>query len=215
MFACFAHGEQQTNEPESQTPTQISPHCVALYSPFFFEKPFGDWRWNQTVTRLVFFCESEGAKDAHVSLLPQLKRCPQPSGKWYNEDLYAYTLPHFNCKRCTHPALWTGDGCIMGRAQNMTVHHVRAMVPLLFSLLSPAVFILRGLFRFFVLARAALWKFEINVSAVGDETTCKRRAHSIIAKQLTTLTNANLVVRVFTRRKPAYEKKKNASVFLV
>lgn len=37
MFACFAHGEQQTNEPESQTPTQISPHCVALYSLFFFK----------------------------------------------------------------------------------------------------------------------------------------------------------------------------------
>lgn len=196
----------------ADTDTNLSPLCCSLFA-FFFEKPFGDWRWNQTVTRLVFFCESEGAKDAHVSLLPQLKRCPRPSGKWYNEDLYAYTLPHFNCKRCTHPALWTGDGCIMGRAQNMTVHHVRAMVPLLFSLLSPAVFILRGLFRFTVLARAALWKFEINVSAVGDETTCKRRAHSIIAKQLTTLTNANLVVRVFTRGKPAYEKKKMLRYF--
>lgn len=57
----------------------------------------------------------------------QLKRCPQPLGKYYNEDLYAYTLPHFNCKRCAHPALWTSDGCIMGRAQNVTVHHVRTM----------------------------------------------------------------------------------------
>ena len=66
-------------------------------------------------------------EDALVSFLSQLKRCPQPLGKWYNEDLYAYTLPHFNCKRCTHPALWTSDGCIMGRAQNMTVHHVRTM----------------------------------------------------------------------------------------
>lgn len=208
MFACFAHGEQQTNEPESQTPTQISPHCVALYSLFFLKSHLEIGVETKLLLVLSFFARAKGAKDAHVSLLPQLKRCPQPSGKWYNEDLYAYTLPHFNCKRCTHPALWTGDGCIMGRAQNMTVHHVRAMVPLLFSLLSPAVFILRGLFRFTVLARAALWKFEINVSAVGDETTCKRRAHSIIAKQLTTLTNANLVARVFTRGKPAYEKKK-------
>jgi len=56
----------------------------------------------------------------------QRKRCPRPSGKWYNEDPYADTLPHFNCKRCTHPALWTGDGCIMGRAQDMTVHHACA-----------------------------------------------------------------------------------------
>lgn len=30
MLACFAHGEQPTNEPESQTPTQISPYCVGL-----------------------------------------------------------------------------------------------------------------------------------------------------------------------------------------
>ena len=34
----------------------------------------------------------------------------------------------------------------------------------------------------FVLARAALWKFEINASAVSDETTCKRGSLSIIAK---------------------------------
>lgn len=67
------------------------------------------------------------SEDALVSLFFWLQRCPQPSGKWYNEDPYACTLPHFNCKRYTHPALWTSDGCIMGHAQNMTVHHVRTM----------------------------------------------------------------------------------------
>lgn len=121
MFACFAHGEQQTNEPESQIPTQISvpfPHCVGLYSLLKSHLEIGV----ETKLWLVsVFVEQRGC-----TCLPpfQLKRCPQPLGKWYNEDLYAYTLPHFNCKRYTHPALWTSDGCIMGRAQNMTVHHV-------------------------------------------------------------------------------------------
>lgn len=151
MFACFAHGEQQTNEPESQTATQVSPHCVALYSLLKSHLEIGVKPncysslslWNgRGCTRLPPF---------------QLKRCPQPLGKWYNEDLYAYTLPHFNCKRCTHPALWTSDGCIMGCAQNMTVHHVRTMCRFTFHCC-----LLHFLHSFFFFAYSALRKFEMH-----------------------------------------------------
>lgn len=121
MFACFAHGEQQTNEPELQTPTQISPRCVGLYSLLKSHLEIGV----ETKLFLVsVFVEQRGCTCLPPS---QLKHCPQPLGKRYNEDLYVYTLPHFSCKRCTHPALWTSDGCIMGHVQNMTVHHVWAM----------------------------------------------------------------------------------------
>ena len=126
MFACFAHGEQQTNEPESQTPTQISPLCVGLYSLLKSHLEMGV---ETKLLRVSVFVEQRGCTCLPLS---QLKPCPQPLGKLYNEDLYAYTLPHFNCKRCTHPALWTSDSCIMGHAQNMTVHHVHTMCHLTF-----------------------------------------------------------------------------------
>lgn len=121
MFARFAHGEQQTNEPESQTLTQnLSPLC-------WLSARFWKAIWRLVLKPNCYssvFVEQRG----YTCLPPaQLKRCPQPLGKWYNEDPYADTLSHFNCKRCTHPALWTSDGCIMSRAQNMTVHHVHTM----------------------------------------------------------------------------------------
>lgn len=106
---------------------QISP--PPCWSGFTFEEPFGDWCGNQTVTRLRL-CGAEGC--ARLPPFPRLRRCPQPSGRRYNEELHAYTPPHFNCKRCTHPALWAGDGCIMGHARNMTIHHVRATCRLAF-----------------------------------------------------------------------------------
>lgn len=120
-FASFAHGEQQTNEPESQAPAQISavPHCVHFY--MFLKRQL---QTGVDTKLLLCLCVRERIDSSPPS---QLKCCPQPSGKWYNEDLYAYSLSHFNCKRCTHPALWTSDGCIRGRAQNMTVHHVHTM----------------------------------------------------------------------------------------
>ncbi len=88
MFACFAHGEQQTNEPESQTPTQISPHCAALCSAFFFFFFFFKSHLEigvetKTVLLVSVFLQKKG-EDALVSppfLSPQLKRCPQPLGK--------------------------------------------------------------------------------------------------------------------------------------
>lgn len=122
-LACFAHGEQQTNEPESQTPTQKSlPAVLARCSPLKGHLEIGVE--NETVTRLCLY----GAARIHLSpSCPTEALALSPWGKRYNEVLYAYTPPHFNCKRCTHPALWASDGCIMGRAPNMTVHHVRAV----------------------------------------------------------------------------------------
>lgn len=117
-LACFAHGEQQTNEPQSQTPTQKSPNMRRL--PLTFERPFGDWCWNQTVPHLCL-CKTE---ETLVSSPPGWCSALSPGGKGYNEDLYIYALPYFNCKRCTHPALWTSDICIIGSSQIMTVHHV-------------------------------------------------------------------------------------------
>lgn len=117
-LVCFAHGEQQTNEPQSQTLTQKSPNIRRL--PLTFERPFGDWCWNQTVPHLCL-CRTE---ETLVSFPPGWCSALSPGGKRYNEDLYVYALPHFICKRCTHPVLWTSDCCIMGSAHNMTVHHV-------------------------------------------------------------------------------------------
>lgn len=119
MFACFAHGEQQTNEPESQTPTQnLSPLC-------WLSARFWKAIWRLVLKPNCYssvFVEQRG----YTCLPPaQLKRCPQPLGKWYNEDPYAYALSHFNCKRCTHPALWNSDGCIMSSAQNMTIMSIQ------------------------------------------------------------------------------------------
>lgn len=105
MFACSAHGEQQTNEPESQTqipPPPPPPRCLGLCS--FLKSSIG------VETKLLLGCvfvEQRGCLSA---------RRPRPSGRWYNEDLHGYNLPHFNCKCRTQPTLWTSDGC----AQNTT-----------------------------------------------------------------------------------------------
>lgn len=72
MFACFAHGEQQTNEPESQTPTQISPHCVALHSLLKSHLQIG------VETKLLPSLRS--GEDALVSLLPSWSAALGPQG---------------------------------------------------------------------------------------------------------------------------------------
>lgn len=151
MFACFARGEEQTNEPESQKPTQISPHCVSLSLLLKSHLEIGA----ETKLLLVpVFGEQRGC--TRLPLFQQ-KRWPQPLGKRYNEDLYAYTLTHFNWKRYTHPALWTSDGCIMGHDQNMTVHH---NVLLYFSLLFFAGHLLTRLFFCCCFGYSGSRKFE-------------------------------------------------------
>lgn len=110
VLGCFARGEEQTNEPESQKPTQSSARRGRL--PLLLKSHLEIGAETKLLLVPVF-----GEQRGRARLLPQ------PSGKPNNEDLHACTLPHFNCKRCTHPALWAGDGCIMGHEHNVTVRH--------------------------------------------------------------------------------------------
>ena len=92
----------------------------SLPAVFAFEKSFADWFWNQNCYSFLSF---QSSKDALVSLVPRRISGLSPEGADIMRSSML-TLPHFNCKRCSLLALWISDGCIMGHAQNLTVHHV-------------------------------------------------------------------------------------------